>query len=132
MTEHEARGIADRGFEHIAADAELVMALLAQSGSDVAGLRAMAARPEFPVFVLDFLLEQGLIHRVERLNAFVGCATAGEQHAHQFLICRNCGTTRELTDAGIEAALRAAASKAGFTALKMTVEIEGLCGNCAG
>ena len=58
MTEHEARGIADRGFEHIAADAELVMALLAQSGSDVAGLRAMAARPEFPVFVLDFLLEQ--------------------------------------------------------------------------
>ena len=58
MTGHEGRDIADAGFSHIAADAELIEALLAQSGSDVAGLRAMAARPEFAVFVLDFLLEQ--------------------------------------------------------------------------
>lgn len=58
MTAGEARDIADRGFSHIAGDADLVAALLAQSGSDAAGLRAMAARPEFPVFVLDFLLEQ--------------------------------------------------------------------------
>ena len=58
MTGQEARDIADTGFSHIAADAELIQALLAQSGSDVAGLRAMAARPEFAVFVLDFLLEQ--------------------------------------------------------------------------
>ena len=58
MTGHEARDIADAGFSHIAADAELIEALLAQSGSDVAGLRAMAARPECAVFVLDFLLEQ--------------------------------------------------------------------------
>ncbi len=58
MTPQEARDIADAGFAHIAADPDLVQALLAQSGSDVAGLRAMAARPEFAVFVLDFLLEQ--------------------------------------------------------------------------
>ena len=58
MTGQEARDIADTGFSHIAADAELIEALLAQSGSDVAGLRAMASRPEFAVFVLDFLLEQ--------------------------------------------------------------------------
>lgn len=58
MTGHEARDIADAGFSHIAGDADLIQALLAQSGSDVAGLRAMAARPEFAVFVLDFLLEQ--------------------------------------------------------------------------
>ena len=58
MTRDEARDIADAGFVHIAGDAELVGTLLAQSGSDAAGLRAMAARPEFAVFVLDFLLEQ--------------------------------------------------------------------------
>lgn len=58
MTENEARRIAENGFGHIAADGDLVMALLAQSGSDAAGLREMAARPEFAVFVLDFLLEQ--------------------------------------------------------------------------
>ncbi len=58
MTGQEARDIADTGFSHIAAEPELIEALLAQSGSDVAGLRAMASRPEFAVFVLDFLLEQ--------------------------------------------------------------------------
>lgn len=58
MTPNEARDIADAGFSHIAADGELVEALMAQSGGDVAGLRLMAARPEFAQFVLDFLLEQ--------------------------------------------------------------------------
>ena len=57
MTPKEARDIADAGFAYIARDAELVRVLLMQSGSDAAGLRAMAARPEFAVFVLDFLLE---------------------------------------------------------------------------
>jgi len=58
MTRNEARDIADAGFTHIAGDPGLVERLLAQSGSTVAGLRAMAARPEFAVFVLDFLLEE--------------------------------------------------------------------------
>lgn len=74
MTEHEARGIADAGFSHIAADSELVMALLAQSGSDAAGLRAMAVQPEFAVFVLDFLLEQD-----QRVLAFVRDAGIGPE-----------------------------------------------------
>lgn len=58
MTPTEARDIADAGFQHIAAQPDLVQALLEQSGSDVAGLRAMAGRPEFAQFVLDFLLQE--------------------------------------------------------------------------
>ncbi len=57
MTPSEARNIADEGFAFIAGDPEMVGALLAQAGADVAGLRAMAVRPEFAVFVLDFLME---------------------------------------------------------------------------
>lgn len=57
MNASEARDIADQGFTHIAGDPELVGVLLAQAGADVSALRAMAARPEFAVFVLDFLLE---------------------------------------------------------------------------
>jgi Fur family zinc uptake transcriptional regulator len=102
-------------------------ALLDQLKAERAG-----AAPPTVYRALDFLLEQGLIHRVESLNAYVGCVSAGEQHAHQFLICRDCGTTLELSDAGIEAALKAAAAREGFSALKMTVEIEGVCGNCQG
>lgn len=92
--------------------------------------RAGAAPPTI-YRALDFLLEQGLIHRIERLNAFVGCAAAGHDHSHQFLICRRCGTTQELHDHAAEAALAAAAAKRGFSPARMTVEVEGVCAGCA-
>lgn len=57
MTEPEARAIAEAGFTFIAADPELVGALLAQTGADAGALRGVAAQPEFAGFVLDFLLE---------------------------------------------------------------------------
>jgi Fur family zinc uptake transcriptional regulator len=87
---------------------------------------------------LDFLLEQGLIHRLERLNAFMGCNEALEghhhdhahDHPHQFLICRGCGVTREISDHAVEAAIVAAALRGGFSAARATVEIEGLCAKC--
>ena len=55
---------------------------------------------------LDFLLENGLIHKIERLNAFIACTDQGDhthQHGHaaQFLICRTCGTVAELEDPSI-------------------------------
>ncbi|MFM7303402.1 MAG: transcriptional repressor, partial [Alphaproteobacteria bacterium] len=51
-------------------------------------------------------------------------------HPHQFLICRGCGTTREISDHGVANAITAAAAKAGFSAARATVEIEGFCGKC--
>jgi len=99
--------------------------------------RAKAAPPTV-YRALDFLLEQGLIHRLERLNAFMGCVEALEghdhdhahDHPHQFLICRGCGATREISDHGVANAISAAAAKAGFSAARATVEIEGFCGKC--
>jgi Fur family zinc uptake transcriptional regulator len=93
--------------------------------------RAGAAPPTI-YRALDFLLEQGLIHRIERLNAFVGCVSAGHAHAHQFLICRQCGHAAELHDHAVEHALGEAARRIGFTPARMTVEMEGLCAGCAG
>jgi len=81
---------------------------------------------------LDFLLAQGLIHRVERLNAFVGCHDEStHQHAAQFLICRQCGRVKELESAQVEAAIAAAAAAAGFAAARATVEVDGVCVTCA-
>ncbi len=83
---------------------------------------------------LEFLQSHGLIHKVERLNAFIGCVEQGEHphhdHAVQFLICKRCGTVVEIEDAGIAAAVGRAAAQAGFTPSHATVEIEGLCTNC--
>lgn len=98
------------------------------------------AAPPTVYRALEFLLEHGFVHKVERLNAFVGCrsATAGHEHhdhdhAHtvQFLICGRCGHVEELEDASVRAALAKAAARAGFTPGRMTVEVEGTCRDCA-
>jgi Fur family zinc uptake transcriptional regulator len=84
---------------------------------------------------LDFLLANGLIHRLERLAAFVGCVghePLGEAaHAAQFLICRDCGRVTELEDDAIAHALAIAAARAGFAMRSATVEAEGVCTHCA-
>ncbi|WP_120008270.1 transcriptional repressor [Teichococcus vastitatis] len=95
------------------------------------------AAPPTVYRALDFLLEQGLIHKVERLNAFVGCVGAGHdhhaghQHAHQFLICGQCGQTTEISDPAVTRALAEAAARSGFQAGHAVVEVEGRCAACA-
>lgn len=89
------------------------------------------AAPPTVYRALDFLLAHGLIHRIEKLNAFVGCAHPGHAQAGQFLLCRQCGGAAELNDDGIEQAVRDAAGRMGFTVTALTVEAEGLCPSCA-
>ena len=63
-----------------------------------------SAAPPTVYRTLDFLRDQGLIHKVERLSAFVGCVAGctadpdeeAQTHAAQFLICRDCGRVIEM------------------------------------
>jgi Fur family zinc uptake transcriptional regulator len=79
---------------------------------------------------LDFLIENHLIHKLERLNAFIPCA---ESHDHevQFLICGKCGTVAEIEDQAVSKALAKAAEKAGFRPSNALVELDGTCASCA-
>jgi Fur family transcriptional regulator, zinc uptake regulator len=96
------------------------------------------AAPPTMYRVLGFLLEQGLIHRIERLSAFVGCVAGctatphGELHTHasQFLICRNCGGVVEIENQAVAAALGRAAQDVGFSISSAIVEADGLCSAC--
>lgn len=97
--------------------------------------RRRSAVPPTVYRALDFLLAQGLVHRIERLSAFVSCHAgaghAGHDHrAVQFLICRRCGTVAEIEDATVAAALAGAADRAGFRANVATVELDGTCAAC--
>lgn len=105
-------------------------------------LSRAGAAPPTVYRALEFLLEQGLVHKVERLNAFVGCTDAldhpedcdcgaAHDHPHQFLICAGCGATTEISDPAVTLALARAAAHAGFTLARATVEIEGRCSRCA-
>jgi len=95
------------------------------------------AAPPTVYRALDFLCAQGLVHRVERLAAFVGCVadTAPEPHPHdhpaQFLICRDCGRAIELDDPDLAHALAEAARRRGFSIHTSTIEAEGRCAACA-
>ncbi len=78
----------------------------------------------------DFLLGRGLIHRIESLNAFVGCAHPGESHLVQFLICRSCGMTAEFDDRRLGDAIGRSAAEQGFAIQSRVVELSGVCQSC--
>ena len=101
-------------------------------------LRAIhkGAAPPTVYRALDFLLEQGLIHKIERLSAFIGCVHRHEadndhHHAAQFLICTQCGRVTELEDARIDRILIESARENSFRLANSTVEAEGLCVTCS-
>jgi Fur family zinc uptake transcriptional regulator len=79
---------------------------------------------------LEFLLEAGLIHRIDAINAFVACEAPETVHTGQFLICRECNKVVELDDPAISRLLTQKAAAAGFTADTHDVEIKGLCAAC--
>ncbi|MTI14943.1 Fur family transcriptional regulator [Sansalvadorimonas verongulae] len=94
-------------------------------------------RPAAPPTVyraLDFLQEQGLVHRIASLNAFIGCSCPDTPHVGIFLICEKCRTTRELAhEVGGEASLlpiQDLADSTGFQTRGALVELTGLCPAC--
>ena len=79
---------------------------------------------------LEFLAAHGLIHRIESLNAYIGCTHPEEPHESQFLICAKCSTAAEIDDPSLSRALSKSASGAGFAVTHQTVELSGLCPSC--
>jgi len=79
---------------------------------------------------LDFLLEQHLIHRINSLNAFIGCPDPYTKHQNQFLICEDCGNASECTDDALNQAIDSTGQNAGFNIKQYSLEITGLCANC--
>jgi len=91
-----------------------------------------AAAPPTVYRALDFLLEHGFIHKLSSINAYVGCHhPASAAHAVPFLICDRCQSATELEDPSIVDALDAAARGLGFTPRAQTLEVHGLCAECA-
>ena len=77
---------------------------------------------------LDFLRENGLVHRIESRNAFIACVhnhAAGEFVV--FLICERCGAVGEASSPDVAATLASAARAAGFTPKSPVIEITGIC-----
>ena len=87
----------------------------------------LGSKPPVAYRALAFLVEQGFVHRVERLNAFIACVHPGAEHDPAFMICRKCGTVAE---ARTNAAMDQTAAQSGFVVEQTVIEAEGLCPSC--
>ncbi len=89
-----------------------------------------AAQPPVAYRALDFLVEHGFAHRIERLNAYVACAVPGAAHDAAFMICRLCGAVAEVAGEPATRGLGRAARRLGFDIDNAVVEARGLCPRC--
>ena len=88
------------------------------------------AAPPTVYRALDFLIDAGLVHRLDSLNAFIGCPDPTGNHAGQFLICEQCRAVVELDDDEIAGVLQSKAEAMGFSVTRQMMEIQGLCESC--
>ncbi len=82
------------------------------------------AQPPVAYRALRFLVDHGLAHRVEGLQAFVACARPGGPHDPAFLVCRRCRRVAE------EPLPEAPPPSGGFAVERRVVEAQGLCPDC--
>jgi Fur family zinc uptake transcriptional regulator len=84
----------------------------------------LGSQPPVAYRALNFLVAQGLAHRIESADAFVACAHPGRAHVPAFLVCRRCRAVAE------GEAEPMGAEVAGFAVERRVVEAEGLCPGC--
>ena len=88
------------------------------------------AEPPTVYRALGFLIEAELAHRLDTLNAFIGCVNPETSHQGQFLICRDCKSVSEMNDNEIIELINSKAINNGFSATQQMLEIEGQCNQC--
>src|SRR5258707_12126684 len=80
---------------------------------------------------LDFLMENGLVHRIESRNAYLACAHDHDAAAMvAFLVCGRCGSIGEIPASPVAQGLYDAARATGFTPKLSVGGITGTCAHC--
>ena len=108
--------------EHRALGAYDVLEKLAESG--------FGNQPPVAYRALEFLVENGLAHRVRRLNAFTACTRPGTEHAPMLYICKTCNIVAESPDLSVAVAVKDVANQIGFTVDRASTEVVGTCPAC--
>jgi len=83
---------------------------------------------------LDKLVEIGLVHKLESLNAFIACQHPSCEGATTetvvFTICENCGDVEELVNEKLLSSINGLASKIDFALKQSVIELRGVCSAC--
>ncbi|HDP88657.1 MAG TPA: transcriptional repressor [Thioalkalivibrio sp.] len=79
---------------------------------------------------LDFLQQQGLVHRIAMANAYVACSHPGCDHHALIFVCTECGNALELEETQVKASVAARAEAVGFRVPGQPIEVAGTCPLC--
>lgn len=90
----------------------------------------LGSKPAIAYRALTFLLDNGFVHRVEKLNAYIACSHPGLTHDPAFFICTDCGSVAEAADVAGTGKLISAAKASGFSISHTIMEAEGRCPRC--
>ena len=88
------------------------------------------AAPPTVYRALDFLTEQGLIHRLDAINAWSACTDAGGQPHDVLIVCTRCGSVAELSDPDLGHRLADCVAQAGYALSGQETELRALCPRC--
>lgn len=108
---------------HRAASAYEIVERMAENGKRLQPVQVYRA--------LDTLMELGLVHRVQSINAYVACTTEDECHNPQLLFCSSCKRVAELANDAISALISKTAKQSQFKLDYGLVELVGLCPECS-
>lgn len=134
----KARAICEQNGARFTAIREKVFRLMAESQGSQGAYELLellkstepAAKPATIYRALDFLTEQGFIHKVESSNAFMLCQHFEKHHPAQLLICEQCGNITELHSASLQSEFSKQAAAQGFHIHRQTIEARGTCRQC--
>lgn len=87
-------------------------------------------QPPIVYRALDFLLNNGMVHKINSLNAYVGCPHPLKHSQCYFLICSKCEEVEESCDKSLTAEIAKSTKSRGFNSEKVAVEIVGICKKC--
>ena len=96
---------------------------------EMLGKDGFSSTPPIAYRVLDFLIEQGFVHKIKKLNAFIACSHPGNSHSPTFMICRKCEKVAEIDEkkSGLKLDKK---SLSEFKIEESIIEIIGICKKC--
>ena len=135
---NRARTICEQNGARFTAIREKVFRLLAELNGGIGAYELLeqlkqtepGAKPATIYRALEFLTEQGFIHKIESSNAFLLCHHFGQHHPAQLLICDQCGNVTELHSDLLQEEFNRQAVAQGFAIKQQTIEAHGLCKVC--
>ena len=89
-----------------------------------------SAKPPTVYRALDFLLETGLVHKLDSINAYIGRSHPRDHNGCYFLICTDCNEAKECCSSELSDAIESAWNKNSFRPKKITLEVFGQCSAC--